>query len=169
MLESSEECRPRCIYSALLTCDKSPLISIFSYLIHIPTRQRPREIHFLYATKASPELDAQSILFLPRLLDLVAAAADQNNVTLSLYATGTGDEDGGLIEDGRLPNRTFARRIQEFDLVRALDGFRKGGAGEREGTVCYVCGPPRMTDEVVAFLSQQEGMSPERVLCEKWW
>ena len=147
----------------------SPLISIFSYLIHIPESQRPREVHFLYGSGSSPELDTQKILFLPRLLDLVAAAADPTNVTLSLFFTGTGIVERLPLEDGKLPNRTFARRMRDQDLVHAIDGLRQGGAISREGTVCYVCGPARMTDEFVDLLGQQDGMSPDRVLCEKWW
>ena len=81
-------------------------------------------------------------------MDLVAAEADPN-VTLSLFLTGTGDE--GPIEHGKLPNRTFGRRIAEADLVRAIDGYKQNvfGAGhDRKNTVCYVCGPQKMTDEV---------------------
>ena len=48
------------------------------------------------------------------------------------------------------------------------EGESEGGKG-REGTVCYVCGPQKMTDEVVEFLGRQVGMAPGRVLCEKWW
>jgi len=102
-------------------------------------------------------------------MDLVAAA-DDPNVTLSLYLTGTGDD--GMIEHGKFPNRTFGRRITEADLTRALDGFKEslyGPEHDRQGTLCCVCGPPKMTDEVVGFLSRQPGMAPERVLCEKWW
>lgn len=102
-------------------------------------------------------------------MDLVAAAADPK-VTLSLFLTGTGDE--GMIEHGKLPNRTFARRVEHSDLVRALDGYSDhiyGSKFDRSGTVCYVCGPPQFTDESVAFLKRQSGMADERVLCEKWW
>jgi len=102
-------------------------------------------------------------------MDLVAAAADAN-ITLSLFLTGTGEE--GKIEHGKFPNRTFARRISEADLVRALDGYKAnlyGAEHDRQGTVCYVCGPQKMTDEFVNFLRQQPGMAEERVLCEKWW
>lgn len=130
---------------------------------------RPREVHFVYATKASSDLDPQKILFLPRLQDLIAAESDPN-VSLSLFLTGTGD--GGVIEHGRLPNRTFGRRITEPDLVRAIDGFKEpvfGAKHDRANTACYVCGPPKMTDEIVEFLRKQEGMAEERVLCEKWW
>ena len=102
-------------------------------------------------------------------MDLVAAAAD-SHVTLSLFLTGTGQN--GTIEHGQLPNRTFVRRLNEGDLLRALDGYTESRGGKednRAGTVCYVCGPPTMTDQVVAFLARQPGMVPERVLCEKWW
>ncbi|EGP92264.1 uncharacterized protein MYCGRDRAFT_98569 [Zymoseptoria tritici IPO323] len=109
------------------------------------------------------------ILFLPRLMDLVAAAAD-SNVTLRLFLTGTGDQ--GYIEHGKLPNSTFGGRIQEIDLLKAIDGYKKNVFGpehDRKGTVALVCGPPKMTDEMVAYLQKQPGMSLDRVLCEKWW
>ncbi|TKA32357.1 hypothetical protein B0A50_01463 [Salinomyces thailandicus] len=145
----------------------NPLISIFSHLIR--TGRYPKEVHFVYATKTTSELDPHSILFLTRLMDLVGIASDPG-ITLSLYLTGTGED--GMLDDGRLPNRTFARRITELDLVRALDGFKEniyGAEHDRQGTVCYVCGPQKMTDEFVGFLGQQPGMAKERVLCEKWW
>lgn len=151
---------------SILTAD-SPLISIFSHLIR--SSSRPKEIHFVYTTKADESLDRQRILFLPRLMDLVAAEADVN-VTLSLFLTGL--DDTGLIEHGKFPNRTFARRLRKEDLSLALDGYSEQGGdteNHRAGTVCYVCGPPQMTDDFVAFLSRQPGMTEQRVLCEKWW
>ncbi|KAK3068370.1 hypothetical protein LTR53_014121 [Teratosphaeriaceae sp. CCFEE 6253] len=166
----------------------NPLISIFAHLIRLPSSARPREMHFLYMTKTSPdsngEIDPQGILFLTRLMDLVAATAEPLAVTLSLFLTdpaaaASASDDRGIIEHGRLPNRTFGRRIEAADLVAALDGFpAKSRAGSRQpfgrehdrrGTVCYVCGPPVMTDDYVRFLGQQEGMESRRVLCEKWW
>ncbi|TKA76757.1 hypothetical protein B0A55_03649 [Friedmanniomyces simplex] len=134
----------------------NPLISIFSHLIRSVTS--PREIHFIYMSRVAPssgDIDPQSILFLPRLMDLVAAIADPINVTLSLFLTGAAAEgaatdDRGIIEHGKLPNRTFGHRVTEADLVRAIDGYKApvyGPEHDRQGTVCYVCGPPRMTDE----------------------
>ncbi|KAK5676216.1 hypothetical protein LTS10_011028 [Elasticomyces elasticus] len=140
---------------------------------------KPKEIHFLYTTRVvgDGDIDPQAILFLPRLMDLVAAVADHTNITLSLFLTGPAAEgaasdDRGIIEHGKLPNRTLARRITEHDLVQAIDGFRTplyGPAYDRRGTVCYVCGPPAMTDGFVGVLNKQEGMAEERILCEKWW
>ena len=99
-------------------------------------------------------------------MDLVAAAADPN-VTLRLFLTDTGET--GPIEHGRLPNRTFARRVANADIVQAIDGYQQSSQDRRSRTLCYVCGPPRMTDEFVDLLGQQPGMAKERVLCEKWW
>ena len=121
---------------------------------------------------ADSEPDPQKILFLTRLMDLVNMEADYTNVTLSLFLTGLGEGDQGAIEHGKLPNRTMGRRIRADDLVQALDGYKTplyGAEHDRQGTVCYVCGPPRMTDEFVAILGRQEGMDVSRVLCEKWW
>ncbi|CAK4031626.1 oxidoreductase NAD-binding domain-containing 1 [Lecanosticta acicola] len=144
----------------------NPLVSIFSHLVRTSTR--PREVHFVYASKATSDLDPHKILFLPRLQDLIAAEADPS-VTLSMFLTGTGYD--GVIEHGKLPNRTYGRRINRSDLLNALDGYQQNvsGAKHRDKTACYVCGPPRMTDELVEFLRKQEGMTDERVLCEKWW
>ena len=88
-------------------------------------------------------------------------------VTLGLFVTDTGGD--GFTEYGKLPNKTYLRRIKTSDLVQALDGYSSGSQSDRSRTVCYVCGPPKMTDEFVAFLVQQPGMAGERVLCEKWW
>jgi hypothetical protein len=123
-------------------------------------------VHFLYGTKADSDLDPQRILFLSRLTDLIAAA-DNPLVTLSLFLTGTGDE--GSSEHGRFPNRTFARRISKSDLRSAIDGFSDESPSGRTATMCYVCGPQAMTDDFVAYLSDQPGMAADRVLCEKWW
>lgn len=145
----------------------SPLMSMFSHLMM--STERPKEVHFLYTTKSDSELDPQKILFLPRLMDQVAMAEDQN-VTLSLFVTGTDSE--GVIEHGKLPNRTFGRRITEEDAVRAIDGFRSQPADvntSRARTLSYVCGPPPFTDHFVELLKKQPGMSDDRVLCEKWW
>lgn len=142
-------------------------MSIFSHLIS--ATRRPREIHFLYSTKLGSVIDPQRILFLPRLMDLISAAADPN-VTLRLFLTDVCDN--WIPELDRFPNNTFIRRIETHDLLAAVDGYQKRLCTQgyiREKTVCYVCGPAKMTDDIVKFLKDQEGISEDRVLCEKWW
>jgi len=55
-------------------------------------------------------------------------------------------------------------RISRQDIEEAL-----GDVEDRRDTVCYVCGPRQMTDELVETVGKMEGMEAERVLCEKWW
>lgn len=38
-----------------------------------------------------------------------------------------------------------------------------------EETVCYLCGPPWMTDELVGVLRGLLGDGQKRVFFEKWW
>ena len=84
--------------------------------------------------------------------------------------------DGG--EEGR-----GAFTDEEVETGHGRGGSENGGvAGVPDlarDTVCYVCGPPAMTDEFVADLkgivepdSPPEGGNgngKERVLSEKWW
>lgn len=125
--------------------------------------RRPSSIRFVYATKVEPgPIDGTRILFLARLMELVQAA-NHPGVRLDLYLTGCSQSD---VEKGKnLPPQLKVGRIMVSDLDAALG---KDMAG-RASTVCYVCGPPRMTDAFVETLATREGMDRERVLCEKWW
>lgn len=59
------------------------------------------------------------------------------------------------------------RRINESDLevaVRGADGSVKAAE-----TMCYLCGPPWMTDELGGVVRELLGDGQERVFFEKWW
>lgn len=60
-----------------------------------------------------------------------------------------------------------SRRINRQDLQAGISGS-DGGFGAKE-TVCYLCGPPKMTDEFVDVVGELLGGERERVLFEKWW
>ena len=68
--------------------------------------------------------------------------------------------DTDYISEG---NTKFGRLVEK-DLINAT-----GPLVGRKGVVAYVCGPPPLTDWAVEVLRGAEGMSNERVLCEKWW
>lgn len=56
------------------------------------------------------------------------------------------------------------------DLRNAVSISRLDGS--KQSTVCYVCGPPNMTDEVVGVLNEMLGDDDDarsRILYEKWW
>jgi len=119
----------------------------------------------------------ERILFLDRLKAIFKTARCKQhgssfiNQKLSLYLTGIAPEDQARIHDtavrdyaihGRL--EVLERRFTTEEIVESL-----GPEVERNDTVAYICGPPSMTDEVVGALRNAEGMTDERVLCEKWW
>ncbi|GMF69466.1 unnamed protein product [Aspergillus oryzae] len=60
-----------------------------------------------------------------------------------------------------------SRRVSQDDLRTALTG--PNGDIKPEETVCYMCGPPAMTDEFVAALRGLMGDGSDRVFFEKWW
>lgn len=124
------------------------MISIVSHLHH--TNSMPRSVEFIYAAKMTDG----DILFADRLLHIASARREQ--LKLRFFLTGAGGHQL------RGPAISY-RRLTSKDVLEAL------GESDREQTVCYVCGPPQMTDELVEFLRGQQGMSADRVLCEKWW
>ncbi|MCJ1332776.1 hypothetical protein MMC10_009470 [Thelotrema lepadinum] len=157
----------------------NPLMSILS---HISSCQEsssiPKTIRLLYSTRlpssAPPTTESPSscalndVLFFPRLHRIFS---DRNHPSQprgdwifelflsspfhSTSAPELDDANSGVFLRGG--------RIKKQDLRKAL-----GPAEDREETVVYVCGPQLMTDEVVAFLEEEEGMEG-RVLVEKWW
>jgi hypothetical protein len=85
---------------------------------------------------------------------------------LSLFLTGAKDD---------LPRETaysythgsfviHTRRITKEDLLACI-----GDVEDRDGTVCYICGPAAMTDGFVSLVKDTPGMDDKRVFCEKWW
>ncbi|KAK8200844.1 hypothetical protein M8818_006161 [Zalaria obscura] len=96
-----------------------------------------------------------------KIMDAVARAQD-SGVRFRMFLTGI--EEEALASATGLPADVTVGRITERDLWNAL-----GPVEGREKTVCYVCGPPQMTDGFVGVLKRQEGMDARRVLCEKWW
>ena len=141
----------------------SPLISIFAHIYNQPALQ-PEHIRVLYTSRGAAQT-VDEILFYPRVRKLMAARPSPHR-TLELYLTGPGDAShvgethGSLVEEVSVRSR----RISHDDLVSAL-----GPVEGRKGVVAYVCGPARMTDEFVGVLQGGDGMTADRVLCEKWW
>jgi NAD(P)H-flavin reductase len=142
----------------VLTEQLSPLVSICS---HIREQNDPAPIHFLYSTKVPEHIDSlENILFLTRLLDLEAEAVQLGGPQLNFQLFATGDNVSGLLDKRYVVHR----RMEPEDVFLAL-----GGLPERKSTVCYVCGPPSMTDEFISLLKRQDGVDNQKILCEKWW
>ena len=155
--------------SNLTTCDViSPLISILSHLHE--THSLPPSLHLLYSLRAPPHHPTSQILFYNRLKNIFTSPTLSPDQNFSLFLTGDYTSPPSIpltvppSTDLRSNIQTYHRRFEPQDLIDRLPGQEKRG-----GTVAYVCGPPRMTDEVVGFLRGLEGLSEEQVLCEKWW
>ena len=119
----------------------------------------PPKVTFFYATKV-PEIqqavEARDVLFLQDLLDIQKRFAKVFSVKPFLT--------------GELEKRHLSRELEQFDKRRFTEKDLLYALGEDlKSTVCYICGPPAMTDEFVSFLTSREGMDTQRVLCEKWW
>jgi len=107
------------------------------------------------------------ILFLPRLRQIIRtqALSQRLRISLDIFLT---NSSPGLVASGSPPDLTIhPRRISEADLRAAVVGDGKFGPDQ---TVAYVCGPPRMTDEMVQSLKGVLGEDgDQRVFFEKWW
>ena len=147
-------------------------MSILSHLSNEPVI-RPLSVRILYTTRPLTGR-LGDILFYTRIRGLLSAK-ESVQWTLDLYLTGPppaserpeAGESGDIKDEEKTGAEGVSihrRRITHEDLLAAT-----GPVEGRKGVVAYVCGPARMTDEFVNVLQTAEGMSEERVLCEKWW
>ncbi|PYH46724.1 FAD-dependent oxidoreductase [Aspergillus saccharolyticus JOP 1030-1] len=159
----------------------NPLISMLSHLNNddeaTTTLRHPSlNIRFLYSTKlpqpdkattptTNPEKRLDQILFLSRLREIVNIQSQLRRlrIALDLFITDLDDDTRGVSFDDL---RIHGRRINADDLRAAA--ISEDGTIEPEKTVCYVCGPPGMTDDIVGKLEGLLG-GGERVFYEKWW
>jgi NAD(P)H-flavin reductase len=114
----------------------------------------------LYSVK-TPESDfnAGKILFLDRLQD-IQKQFGSDKMQQSLFVT---PAKSGTVQEPP-PFKHEAKRITTANLTDAV-----GPLKHRSSTVVYICGPPAMTDQFVAFVQDIPGMDRRRILYEKWW
>jgi hypothetical protein len=157
---------------------------MMSMLSYIREEYPSLEMRILYSTKVPwQETGPDEVLFLPRILDTFRIPrTERTKDRVELFFTGTWDgtqigKRGDapinplmsltlpkIDSDTEVPVIAWTHRINDIALSSAI-----GNKEEAKATVFYVCGPPDMTDEVVAFLKEQQNVVPEHVLCEKWW
>ncbi|KAF2141996.1 uncharacterized protein K452DRAFT_249747 [Aplosporella prunicola CBS 121167] len=122
----------------------------------------------------------ERILFLDRLISATLSPAQSmlvdhvpSEFRLKLFLTGQTSNVEQLNDGDSKPLRQQMEReavdvaFRRLTVNDALDVL--GPEQNRAKTVCYVCGPPAMTDEYVKVLREQKGMDEGRVMCEKWW
>lgn len=110
-------------------------------------QQSPAKVHILYSTRVDKKLvHSTKILFLNRLKSYEEQHPEKMSLTLFI----TGDYE--KLEDPEELPWHFTRRLTTTDVLTVLGDF-----GTKQRTVCYVCGPPSMTDELVGFLNSLDG------------
>ncbi|KAJ5503985.1 Riboflavin synthase-like beta-barrel [Penicillium fimorum] len=156
----------------------NPLISILSHLNNNePHTPNPTTIHVLYSSrlpqdqeKASTDAVLDQILFLPRLRQIVRSQESSHRLRISLDLFLTDLASSPNLFSSGYPSdlKIHPVRISDRDLRSAAVGT--DGELDSRGTVCYVCGPPGMTDSIVEKLVGMLGDGGEqRVFFEKWW
>ena len=163
----------------------SPLISILSHLNNNESTTllpHPTNIQVLYSTRlpkpsshsssssstTEVENPLDQILFLPRLRQITQSQCQSHRlrIGLDLFLTDLPD-DSPLRTAPPVDLSVHPRRISREDLGVAVKGADKSVRPEE--TVCYMCGPPWMTDEFVGVLRGMLGDGQKRVFFEKWW
>ncbi|OQE15780.1 hypothetical protein PENFLA_c030G00095 [Penicillium flavigenum] len=153
----------------------NPLISMLSHLSNNePHTANPKTIHILYSSRlpqdqgtGSADAILDQILFLPRLRQIIRSQESSHRlrISLDLFLTDLASSSDLLSSGSPSDLKIHPDRISDHDLRSAAVGA--GGESDSHGTVCYVCGPPDMTDSIVEKLVEMLG--EQRVFFEKWW
>lgn len=125
-------------------------------------------MNILYSARlpsgSDPDLD--QVLFLSRLRQIIRAQAHSRRLRISLEFFLTNLPDDSPLVEEPTDLTIHSRRIMRQDLQATVMG--EDADVHPKDTVCYLCGPPKMTDEFVEVLRALLG-EKERVIFEKWW
>lgn len=131
-------------------------------------------IQILYSTKlresehddGNRSLD--QILFLSRLRHIAQSQCQSHRLRIGLDLFLTDLPAGSSLTSAPpVDLAVHARRINRSDLEVAVRGA--DGSVKADETVCYLCGPPWMTDELGGVVRTLLGNGQKRVFFEKWW
>ncbi|CAG7979114.1 unnamed protein product [Penicillium nalgiovense] len=155
----------------------NPLISMLSHLNNNEPHTANPTIHILYSSRlpqgqgtGSADAILDQILFLPRLRQIIRSQESSHrlHISLDLFLTDLASSSDLLSSGSPSDLKIHPDRISDHDLRSAAVGT--GGELDSQGTVCYVCGPPDMTDSIVEKLVEILGDGgKQRVFFEKWW
>jgi hypothetical protein len=116
-------------------------------------------VHFLYTSKVNGNYDVSNVLGLQRLLNFSTQYPGEFH--LHLFFSG---HPGRILMEGAVPRHRFEPRIVlDSDVIDALSSMDSAGR-----TLCYVSGPPEMTDHFAPLLREEVGPQNTYVLSEKW-
>ena len=128
----------------------NPLYSILQHsaeLLSAAAGPAPAQVSLLYSAARAEEL-----IFRPHIEEL---CRQLNTFQAEFFVTREGAEG----EDGEVKYR----RITKADIERTLSGRER-----TERTICYLCGPPDMVDQLRLWLLQLN-ISEDNIRYELWW
>ncbi|XP_054714460.1 oxidoreductase NAD-binding domain-containing protein 1-like isoform X2 [Uloborus diversus] len=124
----------------------NPLVSIlyeYSDMLMANTITNPGKVHLLYSAKTEEEL-----IFKESFTNM---EKEHPSLLCRYFVT-------GQLETKQSPDS----RITKDDVIQSIRKL------QAEKTLCYVCGPSNMTDEVASWLHEL-GIDKEHIRYEKWW
>ena len=129
----------------------NPLYSIFQHsaeLLSAGAGSAPTQVSLLYSAATAEELIFRS--------NIEEHCSKLDTFQAEFFVTREKSEGG--------EREVNYRRLTKADLEKALS-VREG---RRERTVCYLCGPPDMVDQLRAWLLQLN-ITEENIRYELWW
>lgn len=152
----------------------NPMISMLSWLSE--QKSLAFEVEVLYSVKLPyGGMKAERLLFVERIVGMFQGKLPGR---LKLFVTNSGSSYGkGEVSCGRLGlGRKVPCELRRMTCDTCVDhapvnDLAEAVGEDKDAAVVYVCGPPAMTDEFVAYLTTRDGlgMDANRVLFEKWW
>ncbi|KAL6066907.1 Oxidoreductase NAD-binding domain-containing protein 1 [Balamuthia mandrillaris] len=147
----------------------NPLYSMLLQLFE-PSQEARREVKALCLYSAKTE---EELLFGEELRELAKHSHGQLRLHFFLTAPPSSSSSPSSLDASAetVVRITRGRRISQEDLQRALgEELTKRGVAAAERPLCFLCGPPSMTDTLVGLLQQETLFDPTPHLrFEKWW
>jgi ferredoxin-NADP reductase len=124
---------------------------IMSMIRHLDETQPEASVNLLYSARGSEELAFRE--------ELDEIAGRRAGFEIRYFVTGNQASNVSTPNDGDAASGVTRRRINRDALEAALAG---------KDTDAYLCGPPPMTESMVALL-EDLGMAKPQIHFERWW
>ncbi|RCI13929.1 hypothetical protein L249_8160 [Ophiocordyceps polyrhachis-furcata BCC 54312] len=151
----------------------NPLFSMLGYVAE--SGLDVDDVRLLYATKLPRSGRLEDVLFLRDIAALFGQRKLRGSIRLYVTATATATGATTAAEAGattqmdtrHICGASVSVRPGRISAEQVRSVVRRHDPNE---TLVYICGPPLMTDELVAALTAEEDvLDSKRILTEKWW
>lgn len=147
----------------------NPLMSMLSYIAEVNDFANLHVLIF-YASKMPRQGGLNQILFVRRIAALFSEG--RINGEFKLYLSGDSKDLQRLDLSRRVHNVLGTNIDVRVGRLSGLDLSRSLKDKQQCSNICYICGPPSMTDDLSQSLISDRselGTMPTQVITEKWW